>query len=863
MRLKNLFIRFYRSFNFDYLRKHSEFHESINRKTWEILTLEEEEKWYPYVQIPIDPKVTTVVGANESGKSHLLDAIEKGIEVKKIERKDFCRYSEFFTVQEGKMRYPDFGYEWFISENDDDKKNIKEIKQIFSIPGEKEFRSFFIFRVNKDEITLYLPGKNNQYEPYKIKYDNSTRLSELLPEPIRIDSEIAIPDSVPIIRLIERAEKINALLEPQINNIFAKLERKDRILLTEEIDKFVDTRKKEEGSGDREQSSDVLKQIWNRLKEDKISPKRVKEVDLAYKLICTISKISVDALIELAKEMLGSEEGHTRAIIEQINKGLAENLNFPSWWVQDRDFQLVVSARDYDLGFAIRDRTGTEYSFSERSSGLRYFLSYYIQYKAHEPNPKVSQILLMDEPDQYLSSQAQQNLLKIFKFFSEPDDGKKPVQVIYVTHSPFLIDKNHPERIRVVEKGVDDEGTRVVNDASKNHYEPLRSAFGELVGESAFIGNCNLIVESIADKILIAGASTYLSSLKDISSYETLDLNQFTVISAEGSDNIYDLLYLMRGKDIQRPAVIVLMNSTKESNEVIKDLDRIENHLLDTKFILQIEKIKDEVFLAGPNLVEIEDLIPVSLCVEGAKKYLRDFCKFKESETQGITEKAIKEQISQGKTIFQAVKSCVSITRIGFARSIVDIIQEWQKEGYMDLAKDAKDDLVHNFKTLFSKLNDMKQEAIESFNLTSVKQRVKRHIDGFIKDHQITARRSDVKMLLKNIENTLDNSEESNKIKLFINEIGSDLSLEKDLKKPVADYEDLIERLRAIQHRGRITTQDTPVLPKDDDFKDENELDTSSESPDSLLEITKEEDEQEQTSEEKSQKPTKNPRNEK
>src|SRR5690606_9073236 len=91
------------------------------------------------------------------------------------------------------------------------------------------------------------------------------------------------------------------------------------------------------------------------------------------------------------------------------------------WWVQDREFRLLVSPRDYDLAFTIRDRTEKEYAFGERSSGLRYFLSYYIQYLAHDPKGDGREILLMDEPDAYLSNQGQQDLLKIFDAFAVPD----------------------------------------------------------------------------------------------------------------------------------------------------------------------------------------------------------------------------------------------------------------------------------------------------------------------------------------------------------------------------------------------------------------------------------------------------------
>jgi hypothetical protein len=60
----------------------------------------------------MDPHVTVVVGANESEKTHLLSAIEKGITGRGISRQDFCRYSRFFTVERGKMKLPDFGFEW-------------------------------------------------------------------------------------------------------------------------------------------------------------------------------------------------------------------------------------------------------------------------------------------------------------------------------------------------------------------------------------------------------------------------------------------------------------------------------------------------------------------------------------------------------------------------------------------------------------------------------------------------------------------------------------------------------------------------------------------------------------------------------
>jgi hypothetical protein len=284
----------------------------------------------------------------------------------------------------------------------------------------------------------------------------------------------------------------------------------------------------------------------------------------------------------------------------------------------------------------------------------------------------------------------------------------------------------------------------------------------------------------------------------------------------------------MRGKDIEKPAMIVLMNSNQENNKNLEKLAKIEESILDNKFIIQITELEDKVRIPKElKLVEIENLIPIPLCTQAAKKYFRGFCKLQESELENINENAIKEGIKEGMTIFEAIQ-CFSpgyITRLGFARSIVDIIQEWQREGCVD---NVQDDFVHNFKTLFFILNDKREIAVESLNLSSIKQRVERHIDGFLKDHRTIAKRSDVVRLLKTIKNGLDNSDESNCIKDLIEQIYSNYNLEKDLNKFVDDYKQLIQELRRLPYEGKIKTQISPIPLKDEDFQDQNGIDASS-----------------------------------
>lgn len=826
MNLKKVFIRFYKSFNDDFIRKNK----GVEPKPWEII----DGSFYPYIEVSIDSRITTIVGANESGKSHLLSAIEKAITGEGIQRSDFCRYSRFFTVKQNELKYPDFGLEWGVSLSEQEK--LREI--IPEIYPDIRFDRFLLFRENINKLTVYIPDER-KYKNYSLHDEQVTRLQDLLPHLFEIKSNVALPSSVPIKKLVELGQS-----NYSDSNKFELLDPKQRSKIVSAIDVFSDnseeliTQVRSYGGKTEEIGSEAveaMKSIILAIKENDSDDKkdaREKQFNLAYKLICEIAQVDTNALIDLAKAIKDDEQGYANGILEKINRQLATNFNFPNFWAQDRKFGLKVMARDYDLVFTISDRTGTEYSFDERSQGLRYFLSYYIEYRAHKPHPSKNEILLMDEPDAYLSSQAQQDLLKIFNLFAshEPDSHlTKPIQVIYVTHSPFLIDKNYTERIRVLQKGNEDEGTRVVKDFAQNRYEPLRSSIGPHIGESVFIGNCNLMVEGIGDQIIIAGAARYLRNL-GISEVENLDLNQITIVDSGGAPQVPYMVYLACGRHVDKMAVIVLLDSDSSGDKAKDRLlgknrkGRDGKPLLQSQYILQLGDLKKEFTLRGSGSfteLEIEDLVPLPICIEATKLYLKEFLLVDDTNLKPFAEELFAAE-SMEQTILDSIQTILAkypeqdleIGKPGFARNVIQVITNWSKQPQLldEKQADALRQFEGNFRALFKQLKAMQRRAQQRLTDEKLSEKIERLKKEFVANYP-SAKGEHAVMLFDDIETILDTNKEDNSSKEIEATRETIQSLRRihkldELNKWIDDYPKFKEDLNQVKYAGLVASQE-------------------------------------------------------
>lgn len=194
--------------------------------------------------------------------------------------------------------------------------------------------------------------------------------------------------------------------------------------------------------------------------------------------------------------------------IEALNTDVT--INFHDYWSQmvgkNNKIKLHLELEHYDytmpeksgkpyLEFWIKDKHERLYP-KQRSRGVRWFLSFYLELKATEKQNSGNRILLIDEPGLSLHARAQEDVLKVF------EDLKDKMQIIYCTHSPHLVKPEKLYRILAVQRldQTDDHSEthildpQMITKASADTLSPVYSIMGMRLGDSQLISNRNNIL---------------------------------------------------------------------------------------------------------------------------------------------------------------------------------------------------------------------------------------------------------------------------------------------------------------------------------------------------------------------------------
>jgi hypothetical protein len=209
---------------------------------------------------------------------------------------------------------------------------------------------------------------------------------------------------------------------------------------------------------------------------------------------------------------------------------------------------------------------------SERSAGFVWFFSFLAQFKQLKKTPgNDNAVLLLDEPGLTLHGKAQGDLLRYIVERLLPDH-----QVIFTTHSPFMVPMDRLADVRIVEdvilekpgKRPEVRGTKVRSDVlevTSDTLFPLQGALGYEVTQTLFIGANTLLVEGPSDILYLKVLSQALIKRHR----EGLDPN-WTVCPSGGIDRIAPFVRLFGGNRINVAVLSDIANGDKTKIENLK-----------------------------------------------------------------------------------------------------------------------------------------------------------------------------------------------------------------------------------------------------------------------------------------------------
>jgi predicted ATP-dependent endonuclease of OLD family len=262
--------------------------------------------------------------------------------------------------------------------------------------------------------------------------------------------------------------------------------------------------------------------------------------------------------------------------------------------------------------------------FDDRSAGFTWFFSFLVKFSQIQKR-QGNVIILLDEPGLNLHAKAQSDLLRYFTERLEPKH-----QVIYTTHSPFMVPTENIMSVRTVEDvvvyhpGEEPEvlGTKVGDEilsTDRDTLFPLQSALGYELSQSLFVGKHTLLVEGPSDVLYLQAFS---SALKTVGR-KHLD-PRWTICPAGGVDKVWAFVSLFGGNKLHVAALIDYAAGHKSNVERLRksQLLRDGHVLLATEFCSQAEAdtedlLGEELFLelvtCAYSLTEEQRLVPGSL----------------------------------------------------------------------------------------------------------------------------------------------------------------------------------------------------------------------------------------------------------
>lgn len=547
----------------------------------------------------LEDNITALIGKNDSGKSNILEALGS-ISFTKYINEDFFskknRYTNENICIKTNLKFTDKEIE-----NLDIEVNNKNSLFIFYSSDDIEFDGGFseIFYTDKElnqsisylkqNIMLYFNSYN-----YYFNEDISQKIRNVLNRLLQIDSKIwirykkSLNEIIQIINLQERKniekeneegyeyDELGFTIVRNIEIIKSKIRKKYNLLPVFYYRKI----------------DEQLQSIYN-LEEIKLAIK-YREGPL-YKFMIASEADLMDFITSIESEDDNKKVKSQNRIKEKIKYNIQKKFNY--FYDENESIKIKVSF-DYNcLKILVKINEDTTY-ISERSNGLRWFLNIFIDLISKKITDS-NIVYLLDEPGIYLHVNAQRELLKLLKNLCNDRN-----QLVYTTHSPYMIDTENIINVRAIEK--DENGiTHIFNNAYDNKFNsvskretitPLLKAIGADIKYNLGprLDRVNVITEGITDYMYLTAMMEYFDVPKD---------NRPYIIPSVGAGNVNGLVSILIGWGCNYKVILDYDKAGfLECNKLIENLDLTFNK--DVFFINAKDKVDEKELLRYPQFIE-------------------------------------------------------------------------------------------------------------------------------------------------------------------------------------------------------------------------------------------------------------------
>ena len=235
-----------------------------------------------------------------------------------------------------------------------------------------------------------------------------------------------------------------------------------------------------------------------------------------------------------------------------------------------------------------------------RSKGFLWFFSFLVWFSKIQGDKKSKYILLLDEPGLSLHASAQNDLLRFIDEKLAPE-----YQVIYTTHSPFMIDSLKLNEVRTVYDTQNPKIGSIVSDAVEEKDSdtlfPLQAALGYTIAQNLYVSPKNLLVEGISDLVYLNHFSTILKDMGKEGLSEDI-----TIVPVGGADKIATFISLMRGNEL---STVCLLDTFTDQAAQARLKRMVEQKIIADKKIMYYHSIMGQAYADIEDLFDKEEYL--------------------------------------------------------------------------------------------------------------------------------------------------------------------------------------------------------------------------------------------------------------